>query len=135
MSRPNTHKAPIVSRDTSLGDEPEPLTRSQLREIDRRIRDLDNRTRYLLVSVFTSRSALYYNVSEDTFGMNTPASGTLFKRRTAAASILELLGSNVRIVACRVNRRGRLVRSSVPRLRPTWQRKVRHSEKSGKSRA
>ena len=44
--------APTVADD-------EPLTRAQMRELDRRMKDLDDRTRYLLVSVFGPRFVLY----------------------------------------------------------------------------
>jgi hypothetical protein len=98
-------------------DEPPPLTRAQVREITRRVRDLDDRTRYLIVSVFTAKHALYYDVSDDVFAMNAPASGTLFKRRSAALAIQRLLCSHVEIIQCRVNRRGRLIKRSLPRLR------------------
>jgi hypothetical protein len=97
-----------------LANEDAPLTPAQIREIDRRLRDLHDRTRYLLVSAFGPRFALYYNVSEDTYGMNEPAHATLFKRRSAALSIKRLLGPGVEIARCRVDRRGRLVRNSVP---------------------
>lgn len=124
MSRKKRRQAPsVVARDVL--DEPPPLARAQLREIKRRVRDLDDRTRYLLASVLTPKHTLYYNVSEDTFGMDTPRFGTLFKRRAAAEAIQDLLRSHARIVVCRVNRRGSLVIGSVPRLRPDWHRGAR----------
>lgn len=63
--------------------EPPPLTKAQIRELERRVRDSEDGTRYLLASVLTERHALYYNVSEDTFGMGEPTFATLFKRREA----------------------------------------------------
>ena len=120
-----TGKVPITGGDTPRLEEPPPLTRSEIRELKRSISDLEDRTRYLLVSVFTPKHALYYDVSEDVFAMDTPSSGTLFKRRSAALAIRRLLRSHVEIVQCRVSRRGRLVKSSVPRLRPSWRRKLR----------
>ena len=109
----------------SAPEEPPPLTRSQVRELKRRVRDVEDRTRYLLVSVFTEKHALYYDVSDDVFAMDAPSSGTLFKRRSAALAIQTLLRSHVEIVRCRVNRRGLLIRGSVPRLRLSWRRKLR----------
>lgn len=103
---------------------PEPLSRSQLRELRRRIRDVEDRTRYLLVSAFTRRFVLYYDVSNDTFAMNAPSSGTLFKRRTAAIAIQRLLRPGVEVVRCRADRRGRVVKSSVPHVRPNWRRRI-----------
>jgi hypothetical protein len=104
----------------SSGREPDPLSKSQLRELDRRLRDYRNPTRYLLASVLTPKFVLYYNISNDTFGMTDPDLGTLFKRRSAAVAIRRLLRSDVQIIECRADRRGRVIKSSVPRLRPTW---------------
>jgi hypothetical protein len=103
------------------GTEPEgeawELSKSQIRELQRRVRDLNDRTRYLLVSVFAPRIVLYYNVSNDTFGMNDPSLGTLFKRRVAALAIQRLLRTGIQVINCRVDRRDRVVKSSLPRLR------------------
>lgn len=119
MPRPRNQARSI--NDGTRHDEKSPaLTRTQLREIDRRVRDLDDRTRYLLASALTARQALYYNVSEDTFGMGDPSFGTVFKRRSAAEAIQALLRSRVQVVSCRVSSRGRLVLKSVPCLRPHW---------------
>jgi hypothetical protein len=94
------------------------LSKSQVRELQRRLRDLDDRARYLLVKVFTPRMVLYYNVSNDTFGMNDPSLGTLFKRRGAALAIQRLLRPGIQVIKCRADRRDRVVQSSLPRLRP-----------------
>jgi hypothetical protein len=102
------------SRDQGESDEEPPLTQSQITELERRIRDSDDRTRYFLASFMTPRFILYYNVSEDNYGMNDPDYATLFKRRPAAAAIQSLIGTRIKIVRCRVNRRGRLVLSSLP---------------------
>ena len=92
------------------------LSRSQVRELRRRIADLEDRTRYLLISAFTPRVVLYYNVSSDTFGMNDPSLGTLFKRLAAARAIQRLLRPGIRLVPCRADRHDRVVKSSLPRL-------------------
>jgi hypothetical protein len=94
-----------------------PLTAAQIRELNRRVDDLNDRTRYLLVSPFTRRFVLYSDVSRDVWAANEPANGTLFKRRAAATAIKALLRDSVRIVPCRVNARGRLVKGSAPALR------------------
>lgn len=90
------------------------LTAAQRRELDRRVKDARDRSRYLLVSQIGDRFALYYSVSEDAYVANDPTYATLFKREAAARVVQRLLGSNVRIVRCRVNTRGRLVLTSVP---------------------
>ena len=81
---PRRRAHPGTAVETSTRSDPEPLSRSQLRELKRRLRDLQNPTRFLLASVSTERFVLYYNISNDTFGMNDPSLGTLFKRRAAA---------------------------------------------------
>jgi hypothetical protein len=82
----------VVSRDDD-GD----LTPGQIRELKRRVKDMDDPVRYLIVSEFSRRFILYYNASDDTFAHNNPAGGTLFKRRAAAESIRKLLRSTVAI--------------------------------------
>lgn len=91
-----------------------PLTKRQIRELERRVRDSEDRTRYLLASVVTPRFILYYNVSEDHYAMNEPYDATLFKRRPAAEAIRSLIGGRDEIVKCRVDKRGRLVLRSLP---------------------
>ena len=66
---------------------------------------MDDPTRYLLVSEFTPRFKLYYNVTDDVFAMNEPKDGTLFKRRRAAVAVQRLLRPSVRIVRCTSRRK------------------------------
>src|SRR5256885_3278124 len=101
-----------------------PLTPAQSRELKRRLLDLNDRTRFLLVSAFTARTAFYYGVSRDTWGMNDPSLGTLFKRRATAMAVQRLLRDTVQVVRCRVDRRDRVVVTSVPRVRAIWRRKT-----------
>ncbi len=65
----------------------------------------------MLVSEFSRRFMLYYDVSSDTYGMNEPSRGTLFKRREAAEHVKKLLGKNVTVVKF-TNRGGKLKRLS-----------------------
>jgi hypothetical protein len=95
-------------------DDIPPLTKGQIRKLERRIRDSDDRTQYLLASVMTPRFILYYNLSDDDYAMNEPDHATLFKRRPTAAAIRDLMGGRVEIVRCRVNKRGKLVLRSLP---------------------
>ena len=80
------------------------LTPAQIRELRRRMADLDDATRYLLVSQMGPRFALYYNVSEDVYAMNDPRGATLFKRRKAALAVKALLGASIRILRCKSKR-------------------------------
>src|SRR5438067_13660439 len=70
-----------------VAEDDAPLTRTQMQELHRLAKDSRDRTRYLLISSFRPRFALYYNVSEDTYGMNEPIHATLFKRRAAALAV------------------------------------------------
>lgn len=89
------------------------LSPSQARELERRIADLNCRTRYMIASVLDADFVLYYNVSEDTYGWNDPSHATLFKRRRAAQTILQLVGDKDIVVECCVNKRGQLIKKSV----------------------
>lgn len=89
------------------------LSPAQVRELERRIEDLNCRTRYLIASVLDNDFVLYYNVSEDTYGWNDPSHATLFKRRRVAQSILQLVGDKDVVAECCVNKRGQLIKKSV----------------------
>jgi hypothetical protein len=78
--------------------------------------------------------ALYYNVSNDTFGMNDPSLGTLFKRRTAAVAIQRLLRTGIQVVKCRADRHDHVVKTSLPPLRP-GARLLPGGRRAGASRA
>jgi hypothetical protein len=84
------------------------MSPAQIREIERRIADLDNPVRYLLVSRLGPRFSLYYNVSDDLFAMNDPSGATLFKRRKAAESVKRTLGRGgrgIQLIECRSRQR------------------------------
>lgn len=89
------------------------LSPNQVRELERRIADLNCRTRYLIASVLDTDFVLYYNVSEDTYGWNDPSHATLFKRRRAAQTVLQLVGDKDIVAECCVNKRGQLIKKSV----------------------
>jgi hypothetical protein len=76
-----------------------------MRELQKRVADLEDPTRYLVVTGFGPRFVLYYNVCDDVYAMNEPSGGTLFKRRAAALAIKRLLGRKVRVVRCTTKRR------------------------------
>jgi hypothetical protein len=81
-----------------------PLTAAQTREIKRRVADLEDPIRYLLVSRMGPRFSLYYNVSDDLYAMNDPTGATLFKRRKAAESVRRTLGRGVDILQCQTRK-------------------------------
>jgi len=112
-------------KGTPPADDVPPLTPAQIRELKRRFLDLKDRTRFLLVSAFTARTAFYYDVSRDTWGMNDPSLATLFKRRVTATAVQRLLRDDVQVVGCRVDGRDRIIKKSVPSVRPAWRRRKR----------
>ena len=87
MNRTNGQKDAMPPVDE---DDIEPLSPAQIRELTRRVRDSRDPIRYMLVSEFSRRFILYYNISDDVYAMNDPAGGTLFKRlKTAETSIVK----------------------------------------------
>lgn len=103
-TRGNPYAARLAHlRAESESDEVLPLTRNQLRELQSRIQDSADRTRYCLADVMTPRFILDDNVSEDDYGLKDPDYATLFKSRSAAAAVRALIGARIKIVRCRVN--------------------------------
>jgi len=109
-----------------------PLTAAQRRADARHLKDTEDRTRYLLVSLTVPGLSLYYRVQDDAWSFDDPMQATLFKRRPAAKAIQALLRRGVHIVPCKVDEDGVLVLSSlaariVRRRRlatvPSWRRK------------
>jgi hypothetical protein len=81
------------------------LSREWIKEIKRRVKDSRDPVRYMLVSEFTRKFILYYNVTSDTYAMNDASRGTLFKRREVAESVKAHLGKGVALVKFTVKRR------------------------------
>src|SRR5574341_266603 len=92
-----TKAPPAALKPQSLKDD-EPLSPALIRELKRRLRDSSDPVRYMLVSEFSRRFILYYNVSTHMFAMNDPSRGTLFKRREAAEAVKKLLSKGISIV-------------------------------------
>ena len=86
--------------ETMTDDADWELSPAQLRSLRRRLKDARDPTRFLLVSRFSRRFALYYNVSDDVYVMNDPLGATLFKRRRTALAVERLLGPRVQLVRC-----------------------------------
>jgi len=111
-----------------------PLTAAQRRSDARHLKDTEDRTRYLLVSLTVPGLSLYYRIQDDAWSFDDPMRATLFKRRPAAKAIQALLRRGVHIVKCKVDEDGVLVLSSLAactvrgrRLAtvPSWRRKRR----------
>jgi hypothetical protein len=95
-------KAPLgrQRRRRERAREDDELSPAQRRELRRRLTDLRDPIRYLLVSKMGPRFALYYNVVEDVYAWNDPRGATLFKRRDAALAVKALLGRHTRVIRC-----------------------------------
>src|SRR5215813_959612 len=78
-------------------DDPQ-LSPEWIRELKRRVKDSRDPVRYMLVSEFTRKFILYYDVTSDTYVMNDASRGTLFKRREVAESVKAYLGEGVALV-------------------------------------
>ena len=92
-------------------DDDSQLSPEWIRELKRRVKDSRDPVRYVLVSEFSRKFILYYDVSTDTFAMNNASRGTLFKRREVAESVKDHLGEGVALVKFTV-KGGRLKRLS-----------------------
>ena len=92
-------------------DDDSQLSPEWIKELKRRVKDSRDPVRYMLVSEFSRKFILYYDVSTDTFAMNIPSRGTLFKRREIAESVKDHLGQGIALVKFTV-KGGRLKRLS-----------------------
>lgn len=113
-------------------DEDPPLTPAQQRALARHVKDMEDRTRYLLVSATLPGISLYYMVQDDSWSFDDPTTATLFKRRASAKAIQALLRPGVFVVPCEVDDRGRLVLNSIAgrkvgkvrlAVQPSWKKK------------
>jgi hypothetical protein len=101
---------PTVSEPAAPEGQDWELSKAQIRELERRVRGLDDPKRFVLASEFLPRFVLYYDVSDNVFVMNDLSAATVFKKRKAAAAIKALLGKGVRVVECRKLKSGKLKR-------------------------
>ena len=107
-------------------DEPsDELTLVQMRELRRRLVDMDDPTRFLLVSRIAPRFDLYYQVSDDVYVMNDPTGATLFKRRVAALALKRILGPGVQLLRCSSRMKGGRRVPILPRSQPAHDKSTR----------
>jgi len=83
-----------------------PLTKAQVRELKRRVADLRDPVRYLVVKQIGSRFAMYYDASDGLYAMNDPKGATLFKYRAVAVAVQRELGRPARVLRCTTKRSG-----------------------------
>src|SRR5215475_12783719 len=80
-----------------VDDDPQ-LSPEWIRELKRRVKYSRDPVRYMLVSEFSRKFILYYDVTSDTYVMNDASRGTIFKRREVAESVKTYLGEGVALV-------------------------------------
>lgn len=130
-AKPAAPKKPSATSEPAAPEEDWELSKSQLRELNRRIRDMDDPRRYVLASEFAPKFVLYYEVSRDVYVMNELSAATAFKRRKAAVAIKALLGKGVRVVECLISKKGKLKRVTPVRPRFGQTRKAKKAESAG----
>jgi PhnB protein len=111
------------------GDGPPP-TKSQMVELKRRLADSLDPTRYVIVSPFTRRFCLYYCIGSGHYVMNEIPDEALFKRRTEALAVAEVIGGRRRkgsprspqVIAVRKTKKGIRILEEV---RSQWGKRLR----------
>ena len=83
-------RAAALAAQSADADFP-PLTKAQVAELDRRVAEMNDPTRYLVVSAFSKRFVLYYNVEDNCYAHNRPEGGTAFKSLDVARAVLAAL--------------------------------------------
>jgi hypothetical protein len=99
MARSRKGKRPHnlqVEKSVSSGGEP--LSKEWLKEVKRRVQEAEDPIRYMITSEFSRRFVLYYNVSSDSFVMNSPEHGTQFKRHEMADRVAKVLRGRYEVV-------------------------------------
>jgi hypothetical protein len=100
-----------ISDRAFLEEDVEDLSPEWIRELKRRVKDSRDPVRYILVSEFSRKFILYYDVTSGNYAMNDPSRCTLFKRPEIAESVKAHLGKGVALVKFTV-KGGRLKRLS-----------------------
>jgi hypothetical protein len=71
---------PTVSEPAAPEDEDWELSKAQIRELKRRVRDIDDPRRFVLASELLPSFVLYYDVSNNVYVMNDLSAATVFKK-------------------------------------------------------
>jgi hypothetical protein len=98
--------------DLEPSPDEEPLTREQLRELRRRIKEMDDPVRYMVVSRLLPRWKLWFDVSDGNYCSDIE-SGTLFKRREYAEAVRSALAEGRKsrdLLVAKVTTRGGKIR-------------------------
>jgi hypothetical protein len=99
-----------TSRPDRSDTDDEPISPKLARELARQIKEIHDPTRYVIVSAFSRRFLLYYDVCADSYPMNNLESATLFKRRSVAEAVMSVLGNHHAIMTVRLRKKGAIKR-------------------------
>ena len=75
------------SRTAQSDDHDIPLTKAQKKELDRRLADMLDPMRYVIVSPFSRTFSLFYQPGDGTYIMNEIPESTWFKRKVEALAV------------------------------------------------
>ena len=115
-------------------DEFPPLTKRQLAELERRMADMMNPTRYVIVSAFSPSFSLFYCPSDGVFVMNEIPDAALFKRKAEALAVTRALergqrkrARGLQVIQVKKTKRGVRLLEGVHVDRRTWKPKLRRN--------
>ncbi len=113
-------------------DEFPPLTKRQLAELERRVADVKDPTRYVIVSSFLPNFSLFYCPSDGMFVMNEIPDGALFKRKAEALAVVRALDHGQRkqsrglqVIQVKKTKSGVRILEQVQADGRTWKPKLR----------
>jgi hypothetical protein len=102
----------------AAGSEESTLSAAWIREIERRVNDSRDPTRYIIVSVLLPgprrRWELFYDLADDMWAMDVQGA-TLFKRKRTARVVAELLGDRYEVIEVRLGKNRKVIRPRKPR--------------------
>jgi hypothetical protein len=113
-------------------DEFPPLSKRQLAELARRVKDTLDPVRYVIVSPFAPNFSMCYCPSDGMFVMNEIPDLALFKRKTEALCVAQVLerrlskpGGGLQIIQVKKTKRGVRILGHVRSDGRTWKPKLR----------
>jgi hypothetical protein len=115
-------------------DEFPPLTKRQVAELERRMADMMDPTRYVIVSSFVPKFSLFYCPSDGVFVMNEIPEAALFKRKAEALAVAQALergrrkrARGLQVIQVKKTKRGVLILEGVHVDGRTWKPKLRQN--------
>jgi len=123
---------PVKHKRSMADDEFPPLTKRQLAELERRVADMKDPTRYVIVSAFLPNFSLFYGPSDGVFVMNELRETALFKREADALAVARALElrrrkrtRGLQVIQVKKTKRAMRILEEVPVDGRAWKPKVR----------